>query len=99
MPCWSGRRWYPRRHDHVRRVRALCRRPGDSREWSVAEWLAAEGGGPAAAGGARETRSAAERDEEPSRGPNSGRGVRIFGLHPTAARLDAGTVGGAVGAG
>jgi hypothetical protein len=49
---------------------ALCRRPGDSREWSVAEWLAAEGGGPATAGGVRETRSTTERGEEPSRGPS-----------------------------
>jgi hypothetical protein len=34
---------------------------------SVAEWLAAEGGGPATAGGARQTRSTTERSEEPSR--------------------------------
>jgi hypothetical protein len=54
---------------------------GDSRERSVARGLAAEGGGPAAAGGARETRSALERGEEPSRGPDAGGGVRIFGLH------------------
>src|SRR2546428_1236202 len=32
----AGEGGHPRRHDHVRRVRALCRRPGDSREWSVA---------------------------------------------------------------
>src|SRR3989441_8587088 len=95
----AGEGGHPRRHDHVRRVRALCRRPGDSREWSVAEGLAAEGGGPAAAGGARETRSAAERGEEARRGPDPGRGGRIFGLHPPAAPLDAGTVVGAGGAG
>ena len=87
----AGEGGHPRRHDHVRRVRALCRRPGDSREWSVAGGLAAEGGGPAAAGGARETRSASERGEEPSRGPAPGRGVRIFGLEapPRIDREDA----------
>ena len=86
-------------HDHVRRVRAVCRRPGDSREWSVAGWLAAEGGGPAAAGGARETRSACERGEEPGRGPDAGRGVRILGLYLPPAPLAAGPVVGAEDAG
>src|SRR5215470_4195459 len=61
----------------------------------MAEWVAAEGGGPATARGARETRSARERDEEPGRRPDAGRGVRIPRLHLSSAPLPAGSVVGA----
>ena len=49
------------RHVHARGVRALCRRPGHPRAWSLAECVAAEGGEPAAPRGTRQARSATER--------------------------------------
>src|SRR5437899_366339 len=65
-----------------------CERP-------VAGRVAAEGGGPATAGRARETRPAPERNEEPDRGPDARGGVRILGLCLSTAPLVAGSVVGA----
>jgi site-specific DNA recombinase len=95
----AGKGGHTQGHLHVHRVRAVCRRPGDPRERPRARGLAAEGGSPATAGGAREARSQGERGEEPGRGPDTGGGVRVPGLHHPPASLDARQVVGAADAG
>jgi hypothetical protein len=51
----------------------------NARERPVAECVAAEGGGPAALRGTRQTRSQAERPGEPDRGPDKRGDVRVLG--------------------
>src|SRR6266508_278401 len=72
---------------------------GDPRERPLAECVAAEGGGPAAPRGTRQARSATERREEPDRGPDEGRGVRVLGFHHPPRAVSAGQVVGAAAVG
>ena len=76
----AGEGGHPGRAVHVRGVRALGRRSRNPRGRVSAPRVAAEGGGPTAAGGVRQAGSAPERGEEPDRGPESGGELCLLGF-------------------